>query len=273
MKKRNDNNDELSFGFTEFQKDFLEEYQQFILEVSSFPDLIELLFKETGVEDLHRSVIIVLARQALDSFNEIFLLCSNGLGVGGLKILRGMYERVVTLKYLADNPDKLDAFLEYTYVHRHKLIQHLTDEEINKYFSKEQVEEIKKQYQAVRDNYLMVTCNKCKKKRVSQSWTKMTLKNMAAQVKLGDQYILAHFHPTLFLHTTEVGLSHSTKQVSPGIAEYSKDYQKKEVGNTLQISHLLVIHVLDTLNEHFYGDKYEPELIKMVKRFGVLWQC
>src|SRR5271167_491232 len=59
-----------------------------------------------ALEDKYRTDLIVytLGRIAVDDFNELVVLAGNGRGVGALKILRGMYERIVTAAYVAQTP-------------------------------------------------------------------------------------------------------------------------------------------------------------------------
>ena len=50
-----------------------------------------------AVQDRYYTDLIVytLGRIAIDDFSELMVLGGNGWGIGALKILRGMYERVV----------------------------------------------------------------------------------------------------------------------------------------------------------------------------------
>lgn len=49
----------------------------------------------------------------MEDFNEVLLLCGNGYGIGAEKLIRGMYERAVTLVYLHQHPEYADDFLDY----------------------------------------------------------------------------------------------------------------------------------------------------------------
>ena len=42
---------------------------------------------------------------------EIFLLCGNAEAYGAEKVLRPMFERVVTMKYLRAHPDEVDSYM------------------------------------------------------------------------------------------------------------------------------------------------------------------
>ena len=51
-----------------------------------------------AIEDKYRTDLIfyTLGRMAVDDFSELVVLAGNGWGIGALKTLRGMYERIVT---------------------------------------------------------------------------------------------------------------------------------------------------------------------------------
>ena len=57
-------------------------------------------------------VVFYLGRMAADDFGEICTLSGNGRGFGSYKIVRGMYERVVTAMYIAGKPSESRAFVE-----------------------------------------------------------------------------------------------------------------------------------------------------------------
>src|SRR5262249_33489403 len=69
-------------------------------------------------------VVFFLGRNTVEDFMEVLLACGNGYGVAGLKLLRALFERVVTAMYLAAHPDEVPHFLEYHYVHQRKAVNH-----------------------------------------------------------------------------------------------------------------------------------------------------
>ena len=58
---------------------------------------------------------------------ELLVLAGNGYGIGALKILRGMYERVVTAWYLHANPEETQDFMDFYWVAQHKLARAVVD--------------------------------------------------------------------------------------------------------------------------------------------------
>ena len=81
-------------------EDFEKRNQQFVDYIPAFHALFEKFFIRTFESDKQEdSVIFYLGRLCSEEFFEIFILCANGYGYGGLKILRSLYERAVNLAY------------------------------------------------------------------------------------------------------------------------------------------------------------------------------
>lgn len=76
--------------------------------------MLTIAFIRTGQTDKPVDrVIFYFGRLCVEDFVEILLLCGNGYGFGATKILRGMFERVITARYLQSNPQFADDFLDY----------------------------------------------------------------------------------------------------------------------------------------------------------------
>jgi len=60
-----------------------------------------------------QSAVFGLGHQVADDFFDIVLLAAHGNGMGAVKLLRPLYERVVTALYLMKHPDEVNAFNVY----------------------------------------------------------------------------------------------------------------------------------------------------------------
>ncbi|NTU73646.1 hypothetical protein HGB07_05795, partial [Candidatus Roizmanbacteria bacterium] len=69
--------------------------------------LEDLFIRVVKLESPAENLIFFIGRLCVEDFNETFLLAGNGYGFGSHKILRGLYERVVTMAYLAINQDEV----------------------------------------------------------------------------------------------------------------------------------------------------------------------
>src|SRR5712671_5104755 len=125
----------LTIGNPPQQEKFVRENQEFLLEYREISRLLTRVFirslAQPSPEEVQRleqfpdsdpavvafedqiwadRVVFYLGRIAADDFNELLLLASNGWGFGALKILRGMYERVVTGAFISKNPSEARVF-------------------------------------------------------------------------------------------------------------------------------------------------------------------
>lgn len=149
--------------------------------------------RDVPVDEKGLHFIFALGRIAVEDFAEILLLSGNGYGIGALKILRGMYERVVTALYLSKHVDETDGLLKYDYVHRRKLLNHARNAGIDLSAHAQQVAEIEREYQQIKDDYKEVVCRECGTTKTQSSWTQRDLKTMADEVGLGNAYGLMYF--------------------------------------------------------------------------------
>jgi hypothetical protein len=59
-------------------------------------------------------LVFFLGRLAAEDFMEILLQCANGYGMSGLRLLRSMFEGVVTSLFVGRHPDQAKAFMGNT---------------------------------------------------------------------------------------------------------------------------------------------------------------
>jgi hypothetical protein len=78
--------------------------QQLMVLPDDHPEVVA--FEDKAMADL---VIFYLGRMATDDLGEILILSGNGRGFGAYKIVRGMYERIVTSMYMEKNPQPYRA--------------------------------------------------------------------------------------------------------------------------------------------------------------------
>ena len=115
----------LTIGFKEEWKVFFDNHplwpEKYKLLTST---LTKIFIRKAALNSPADRVVFHLGRLCVEDFNEIFFLSGNGYGIGGLKILRGLYERAVSLGYIADNPNQAEPFLEYHHIQKGKMINH-----------------------------------------------------------------------------------------------------------------------------------------------------
>lgn len=97
-------------GFPEAQKDFVDRHESLLNRLPQIKTAIDVVIFKALRSELNDKVLYFLTRIVFEDFSEILILCANGLSTGGMKILRGMFERTVTAPYLAKHPKKLSCF-------------------------------------------------------------------------------------------------------------------------------------------------------------------
>lgn len=217
-------------------------------------------------------VVFYLGRLAVEDFNEILLLCGNGYGIGGMKILRGLYERAVTLAYISENPDKAEDFLDYFNIHQWKFLNHVRQvfalDKLN--LSSEEEAEIQNNYEKVKERYKEVLCEKCDKTRIRNSWSKLDTLSMARNAGIDKLYVPCFFHPTLQTHTTVASLCSRLKLRDDSGLTFIDGPQHKEADFSITGAHNLILCVLDAVNGYFKMGLQE-EIEDRFRDFQLIW--
>ena len=217
-------------------------------------------------------VVFALGRLAVEDFMEILLLCGNGYGVGGMKLLRGLYEKAVTLGYISKNPDKAEQFLEYHYIHRGKHFNHAKMVfAMNELLSSSQIEEIESAYEKTKQKYQEVLCKKCGTIRTRLSWSELDLLSMARKAGLDKSYLQCYYDPTLQAHTTFSSLASRLKVKANGQVSFDEGAQHDKAGMALTGAHQLILYVLDIENGYFKMG-LEDEIQERFADFMYVWK-
>ena len=271
--------------------------------VPSFPDGKEFtLFREThpnvlrSMDDVAGGyALTMLAMEQLDSnrdneilflmvgacyteYEEILLLSLNGYGSGGTKLLRALYERVVTVLYLTKNPKKIQQFIDYTHVHWNKLLIEADTNGVGKELNDERRKEIVANFEAVKDQFSEPRCSEktCKnfgKTQLQLSWTKKPVPTQAREVvpELGLLCFQTYMMPTFFLHTTLWGISQQIKEHENGKRElHNKEMERGYAQKAVLLSSVLMGHLASGLLEHFKFEMRETSerMMEAIKSIG-----
>jgi hypothetical protein len=197
------------------------EWHSFVQRHPAWPDvqknlhqtLEKVFIRDLALSNQAEKIIFFLGRLCVEDFSEIFLLAANGYGFGSLKILRGLYERVVTMAYISENQNEAESFLEYHFIHRGKLIQHAESffTNLEEYLGKEEIEQAKSDFKKYKDKFMQTNCKKCKSQRLMNSWSKLDLASMAKKTGLDKLYFPGYFYPTLQAHATTASVIYRLK--------------------------------------------------------------
>ncbi|MHC4687458.1 MAG: DUF5677 domain-containing protein [Planctomycetota bacterium] len=263
---------EITFGLRDEWQAFLERHPRFAEKLQSLSKTLHSVFvREIETSEPADRVVFFLGRLCVEDFMEILLLCGNGYGIGGMKLLRGLYERAVTLGYIARKPDKAEQFLEYHYVHRGKQFSHANEVfPMNKHLSPEQIEQIQSAYKKTKEKYQEVLCRKCDTTRTRFSWSELDLRSMASEAGLSKLYPQCYYDPTLQVHATTSSLTARMKLRDNGQVTFDEGAQREKADLALIGAHNIILYVLDVVNNYF-NMGWEDDVQERFADFIYIW--
>jgi len=264
------------FGNEDELKHFREAHRTFIEAMEPLFKTFRKVFarKIEAAAPIANKVVFHLGLLCVEDYKEILLLCSNGYGVGGLKIIRGLYEKAVTADYISSHPDQAETFLSYFWVHMRKQINHQKKAFKGHILTPDEVSEIEAEYDKVKDDFQETLCKKCGTTKPQMSWTKLNIEAMAvaADSPLQEWYYECYFLPTLQTHTTVPAIFERLRSLNTEFASYfSEEPQRDWSKRVLRDAHLLMLMVLNRQNEHF-GLNLDDELWERAADLDSSWK-
>lgn len=260
----------LTVGKPKEWRDFEERHRRFF---DNYPRLQEAQTR-AFIRPLHGPTrrdlaVFYLGRLAVEDFQEILLLAGNGSGSAALKILRGMYERLVDGRYLSTAPDsEVENFYSWHYVQKRKLIHELTDTMGEDFFEglgyEDQRQEIEAGYALVRETFLVDHCDHCSKKRVNFTWSKKDLLQRAAAAGYGIRGLTfaAYYVPLEHTHSSIAAILHRLREAEDGSITFQDDVQRGEADLALQYGFLLLLNIIDLQRDYFKLEQLDESLKK-----------
>ncbi|MGH9576916.1 MAG: DUF5677 domain-containing protein, partial [Terriglobales bacterium] len=145
-----------------------------------------------------------LAHQAADDFFDVVLLATHGHGIGAQKLLRPLYERVVSALYLIEHPDEVQDFNDYIDLDTWHAIINAKRAGVDpvSFLGQAQYDQAEKAYKDAKARFTLPGS-----KRARPSWAQKDLAQRAEAVSvegvgLDKLYGSCGFWPTILLHTT-----------------------------------------------------------------------
>ena len=136
-------------GNIESHQRFLETFAKFYETIAGIAELTGAILSDLNTADpdadreVANVIIAELAGLTFEDFDEVVVLCANGFTRGAQKILlRGMFERSVTLFEVEEHAKSAKLFHDYTYIDRFKLATQLQQEYPGVFFTEERFAEI-----------------------------------------------------------------------------------------------------------------------------------
>ena len=256
------------FGYPEQWARFAKSRKPFL---DRLPRLLELsgkmLNRRWSTDSSTERVVYQTGNLCLEDFREILLLACNGFGFGALKIVRGMFERLVTAQYLHLHPDVRNRYLNFHLISDYKLAREMSTNGLGpEDFSEAGLAEKKRLRDSVKADYMRPCPTKdCVRTIEGYSWSPLDVISMAQKCGPGVRELVAiayyipmsHTHPTVqsLLARMESGENSITHDSSKS-AEWSE--------RAVSVAHNMMLRVLELQLKQF------PELKELTPAFD---QC
>ncbi|MEN6317644.1 MAG: DUF5677 domain-containing protein [Syntrophaceae bacterium] len=244
-------------GFPKEWNSFFERHPIWPTALGNLHQVLEQLFiRNVELESPAEKLVFFMGRLCVEDFNEAFLLAANGYGLGSLKILRGLYERIVTTAYIAGNQDEAIHFLEYHYIHRGRLMRHAETffGNLEELIDKAEIAEAKNDDLKYRDRFTQTKCEKCGTKTIMHSWSKLDLASMAKKTGLENLYFPGYYYPTLQAHATAAAVMYRLKSSELNPIAFNEESQPDAADRSLIIAHNLIIRLVGIQSDFFRLD-------------------
>lgn len=284
-------------GCKEAQEKFLKENHAFVQECTELVELLRKTFirkleppspaefkkleglpedsnpvKEFYSRVMADRIVFYMGRIAADDFNELLTLGANGYGFGALKILRSMYEHVVTAAFISKNPAEWEAFANDSAIKRHKIWKRTVawSPEIAERYDIVQQDWLQLTYSEAISRYKSTVCKKCGQPVTQEAWTRIDLETMAknTDVNLEVLYASCYLHPLCHSHATAFGMECHIVETEEMVTY--RDSSPEEAREACMLAHNLVLRLLSLQNENFQLG-LDDEIKARSERFGEIW--
>jgi hypothetical protein len=256
---------------------FVKSHSEFFKRVRDLESLLRRAFvRSFTTGSLADKVIFFLGNLCVEDFNEILLLCGNGCGSGGLKILRGMYEKCVTAGFLASLPgaereQEAQKFVDWHHIDNWKLWNRVQDAyKDRQLLTPGRIAQMKAEYERVKKT-LPPPCQKCGRGQIS--WSKLDLFSMAQKAgsELVELYPTCYLEPTFQTHATSTALYRRLKLASNDEITFNDALQRNWAQWALSGAHALIVSALDLQIQHFRLDELAEDKERALADYQTVW--
>jgi hypothetical protein len=262
----------LFFGYPEEGEKFQHRHP---LWPERFPNLaraIDMTF--TRVQSMSEPAdkfVYLHGRMCAEDFMEILLVCGNGYGAAGMKLLRSMYEHAVTLRYLHQHPEEVGPFMNYHWVQQYKLMKPILETFGNDVLPQETVAKVQRRYSEVKEDFMVTDCSRCETKRLNHTWSKLDFVSMAKRTgAMGTLIVPGYFLPLRHAHSTFGGLSERL-EIANDRMEFQGETQPDMADQALATAHNCILDVLEVQKARFAIDGLEEQLQICLKDYLEIW--
>jgi hypothetical protein len=262
------------YGFADASTDFDRRHPQWSAVMARLWDAMNLAFSRTQVMDTKIEKFVYLyGNLVAEDFMELFLMAVNGYGYGAMKLLRSMYEHTVTLRYLHDHPDELQAFFDFDRVQQYKLMKPILETFGEGALPNDIIEDTEQRYKAVKDKFMVKSCKSktCDERRVGHMWSKLDFVSMAKTTgAIGYLIFPGYFMPLRHAHSTVRTMTERLEH-GDGHMGFNRELQPEEADQALMTAHNCVLVALEIQDERFKIPGLRSALETCVLDWALIW--
>jgi hypothetical protein len=265
-----------TYGYPEEWSDFSLRHQEFLKRSENIWKAIDTAFRRSHEHlELLGKVTYFQGRLVVEEFMEILLLCGNGYGIAAQKILRGMYERAVTSRYLTTHPEEVQNFLDYHKVTSHKVLSAIEQSVPQDLFTPQHAAQIRAEYDAVKGHFLISDCKTCETFRLNHTWSQVDIVSMARKTKnLWPLIVPGYYLPMTEAHSTTGAIFARIDFESldaNGLA-FVPEAQRDRADKVLPVAHVVLLDALQLQREFFKIEALEPLLQTCMHDYSEIWK-
>jgi Family of unknown function (DUF5677) len=263
---------QLIVGIPEEWEHFKQRHRRFLERFQNLESALNIAFTReiTASKPLER-IIYFTGRLCAEEFNEIYLLCGNGYGVAALKLVRGMFERTVTARYLSTHPEEAQNFLDFHWIWQRKLMRAIDETFGPELLAQEKRSEVEQEFQNIRERFTVTDCEKCGTTRTNYTWSKLDLVSMAKKAgPVGRLILPGYYFPTKEAHSTIDAIFTRLDPERKGLV-FDGGPQRKRADDAMLTAHNLILDNLDLQKEYFGLTSLEEPLQKCLADFMDIW--
>lgn len=256
---------QLVFGIPDEWQYFRKTHSMFLDRFFHLKAALDEAFLRTGktTEPIDRFVFFY-GRLCCEDFFEVLLCCGNGYGAAALKLVRSLYERAITLRYLHDHPEFLPDFMDFHHVSQHKLLVAIKQTFGEDAIPEEMATRLEQKFDEVKGRFMVTGCTECGAKRLNHTWNRLDFVAMAKETgSVGRLIVPGYYMPMKHAHATLSSILLRLEEVDGGVS-FVPTSQHPYADQALTTAHNIILEVLRVQEEHFKspGLKEKIEICK-----------
>lgn len=268
---------------------FCQRNAAFFQNFESLQRLVDVLFQRVPPTDFADLIVFGLGRRIASDFDDILLLASERRGENALALVRNMFERLVTGRYIHNHPDEAEAFASFDFIQRRKLARRLLDTFGIRTENEERMQKLETEAKNVEDQFVIPECKQCGTTRLNHSWHRLDIVAMAAntekrldtlsgieleeaqrtQDRFKSQVAVAYYHPMGQTHATFKSISTAFGEVGGELTSVLPEVD--EIDCTVKHAHLLLLEGLLMVGQRLKPSGFDEAFNTAIHDFVEIW--